>query len=66
MTKKQTVRRFENDTLALPPLRMVLVHAGTQHRVAWVKKSAASGQTWNGLDRRRVVLRLIEHLSQKE
>ncbi len=66
MTRKQEIRRFENETLALPPLRMVLLQEGVDRRAVWIKKTDSGGKATRTMNRRQVVLRLIAHLSQKE
>ena len=67
MTKKQDeTRRFESETLGLPPLKMVLVHADTERRNRPAKKLAVSRKSQKDLENLKAVIKLIDHLTETE
>lgn len=66
MSKKEEKKRtFESESLALPPLKMVLSEAGGLYRPAR-EKAKSSQEAVDGAMREEVVLRLIERLIRKE
>jgi hypothetical protein len=67
MTKKQDEpRRFESETLGLPPLKMVLVHADTERRNRTAKKLAVPRKNQKDLDNLKAVIKLIDHLMETD
>ena len=67
MTKKQDeTRRFESETLGLPPLKMILVHADTERRNRPAKKLAVSRKNQKDLENLKAVIKLIDHLMENE
>ena len=66
MNKKDEPRRFESETLGLPPLKMILVHADTDRRNRPAKKTAAPQKSLASLENLKAVVRLIDHLSEDE
>ena len=62
--KKDEIRRFEFETLGMPPLKMVLVHADTERRNRPARKVAAPRKTQKELDNLKAVIKLIDLLSE--
>ena len=62
--KKDETRRFEFETLGMPPLKMVLVHADTERRNRPARKVAAPRKTQKELDNLKAVIKLIDLLSE--
>lgn len=62
--KKNETRRFEFETLGMPPLKMVLVHADTERRNRPARKVAAPRKTQKELDNLKAVIKLIDLLSE--
>jgi hypothetical protein len=66
MTKKDETRRFESVTLGLPPLKMVLVHADGDRPQRPGKKTVVPRKPQKDLENLKAVIRLINHLTEKE
>ena len=66
MQKKDETRRFESVTLGLPPLKMVLVHADEERGQRPAKKTAVPRKPQKDLDNLKAVIKLIDHLTDKE
>ena len=64
--KKNETRRFEFETLGMPPLKMVLVHADTERRNRPARKVAAPRKTQKELDNLKAVIKLIDLLSEEK
>ena len=62
--KKDETRRFEFETLGMPPLKMILVHADTERRNRPARKVAAPRKTQKELDNLKAVIKLIDLLSE--
>ena len=62
--KKDETRRFEFETLGMPPLKMVLVHADPERRNRPARKVAAPRKTQKELDNLKAVIKLIDLLSE--
>ena len=63
--KKDETRRFEFETLGMPPLKMILVHADTERRNRPARKVAAPRKTQKELDNLKAVIKLIDLLSER-
>ena len=68
MKKQQQdeTRRFESETLGLPPLKMILVHADTERRNRPSKKTSVPRKSQKDLDNLKAVIKLIDHLTENE
>lgn len=66
MNKKDEPRRFESETLGLPPLKMVLVHAETDRRDRRAKKTSVAHKSQKNMEHLKAVVRLIDHLLEEE
>lgn len=66
MTKKDEPRRFESVTLGLPPLKMVLVHAGEEKAKRPAKKTAVPYKSQMQLESLKAVIKLIDHLNEEK
>jgi hypothetical protein len=67
MKKQQNeTRRFESETLGLPPLKMVLVHADTERGNRPAKKTSMPRKSQKDLDNLKAVIKLIDYLSEEE
>ncbi len=67
MQKKTEPRRFESVTLGLPPLKMVLVHADEVRRVQRpARKTVLPHKSQKELENLKAVIKLIDHLTEKE
>jgi len=66
MNKKDEPRRFESETLGLPPLKMVLVHAETDRRDRRTKKTSVAHKSQKNMEHLKAVVRLIDHLLEEE
>ena len=68
MKKQQQdeTRRFESETLGLPPLKMILVHADTERRNRPAKKTSVPRKSQKDLDNLKAVIKLIDHLMENE
>jgi 2-phosphoglycerate kinase len=66
MNIKDEPRRFESETLGLPPLKMVLVHAETDHRDRPTKKTSVVRKSQKNMEHLKAVVRLIDHLMEEE
>lgn len=63
MAKEEKIRTFESETLALPPLRMVLVEAQKdQHKRPTRKENQKEDKDFN----EETVMRIIDKLIAKE
>jgi hypothetical protein len=58
-------RTYQSDTLGLPPLRMVLVHAENDRKNAALKPTQES-KTITPRSEQEAVLRIIEHLKKQQ
>lgn len=66
MDKKEETRRFESEILALPPLKMYLVHASEQAVEKAASKPSAPKKSRQRYEQIAAVLRLIDRLSEEE
>ena len=66
MKKKEETRRFESETLALPPLKMVLVNTDSDRRNRPSKKNSVTQKSQASLENLKAVIKLIDHLSEEE
>ena len=66
MKKKNEPRRFESETLGLPPLKMVLVHADQEKAKRPAKKTAVPYKSQKDLETLKAVIKLIDHLSEEK
>lgn len=66
MDKKEETRRFESEMLALPPLKMYLVHSGEQRAERAAQKPVAAKKPRKRLEEIAAVVRLIDRLSEEE
>ena len=66
MQKKEEPRRFESAALALPPLKMVLVHAGEEKAKRPAKKTAVPYKSQKDLENLKAVIKLIGLLSEEK
>jgi hypothetical protein len=67
MTKKQDeTRRFESETLGLPPLKMILVHADAERGNRPSKKTSVPHKSQIDLNDLKAVIKLIDHLMESE
>jgi hypothetical protein len=64
MQKKEETRRFESVTLGMPPLKMILVHAGDEKAKRPAKKTAVPYKSQKDLENLKAVIKLIDHLSE--
>ena len=62
MKKKEETRRFETQTLGLPPLKMILVDMDEEPRRKRGKKTDGSRKTQQDSENRQLILKLIKHL----
>lgn len=60
MTDK-TIRIYESETLGLPPLKMVLVHAGNEAQNA-VSNCVFEDKTEEQLEKELAIRKIIQHL----
>jgi hypothetical protein len=60
MTDK-TRRIYESETLGLPPLKMVLVHAGNEAQNA-ISNSVFEDKTEEQLEKELAIRKIIQHL----
>jgi hypothetical protein len=58
-------RTYQSDTLGLPPLRMVLVHAENDRKNAAIKPTQKT-KTITPRSEQEAVLRIIEHLKKQQ
>ena len=58
-------RTYQSDTLGLPPLRMVLVHAENDRKNAALKTTQES-KAITPRSEQEAVLRIIEHLKKQQ
>lgn len=63
MTEKK-MQRFESETLGLPPLRMVLVHAKEEGQLK-ENDPLPVDENKGPIDKEQAVRKLIEHLNKK-
>jgi hypothetical protein len=63
MNKKEETRRFETQTLGLPPLKMILVDMDEESHRKRGKKTDGSRKTQQGSENRQLILKLIKHLT---
>ena len=66
MQKKDETRRYESAVLALPPLKMVLVHADQEKAKRPAKKTAVPYKSQKDLENLKAVIKLIDHLSEEK
>jgi len=66
MDKKEETRRFESEMLALPPLKMYLVHPEPQGMEQPAKKITAAKKPHKHLDEIAAIVRLIDRLSEED
>lgn len=66
MQKKEETRRFESVTLGMPPLKMILVHAGDEKAKRPAKKTAVPYKSQKDLENLKAVIKLIDHLSEEK
>ena len=66
MKKQNETRRFESETLALPPLKMVLVNIDSDRRNHSAKKTAIQQKSQKSLENLKAVIKLIDHLTENE
>lgn len=64
MQKKEETRRFESVALGLPPLKMILVHAGDEKAKRPAKKTAVPYKSQKDLENLKAVIKLIDLLSE--
>lgn len=64
MQKKEETRRFESVTLGMPPLKMILVHAGDEKAKRPAKKTAVPYKSQKDLENLKAVIKLIDLLSE--
>jgi hypothetical protein len=66
MNKKDEPRRFESETLGMPPLKMILVHTETDRRDLPAKKTSVTHKSQKHTEHLKAVVRLINHLMEEE
>ncbi|MBI5932544.1 MAG: hypothetical protein HY867_02460 [Chloroflexi bacterium] len=66
MQKKEETRRFESVTLGMPPLKMILVHAGDEKAKRPAKKTAVPYKSQKDLENLKAVIKLIDLLSEEK
>ena len=59
--EEKTKKIYESDTLGLPPLKMVLVHAGNEAQNA-VSNLIFEDKTEEELEKEKAVRKIIQHL----
>jgi hypothetical protein len=66
MQKKEETRRFESAILGMPPLKMILVHAGDEKAKRPAKKTAVPYKSQKDLENLKAVIKLIDLLSEEK
>ncbi len=65
MNKQDETHRYESESLALPPLKMILVHADNDRRDKHMKKTAVPRKSEKDLENLKAVVKLIDHLTDE-
>ena len=66
MKKQEEPRRFESETLGLPPLKMVLVHTDGEGGDRLAKKDSAPHKIKKNRDNLQAIVKLIDHLIESD
>lgn len=66
MKKQDETRRFESEMMALPPLKMILVHTETDRRDQPAKKTSVPRKSGKDLENLKAIVKLIDHLASED
>ena len=62
--KEEKIHKYQSDTLGLPPLKMVLVHAENDRQNETAKTILESPEAKEKRERQKAIRKLIKHLNE--